>query len=327
MHLLVTGSSGHLGEGIMRSLTAAGHSGVGIDIKPGALTDHRISITDRAAVTHALKGCDAILHTATLHKPHVATHSKQDFVDTNILGTLALLELAVEHGIGTLIFTSTTSAFGDTLTPPPGAPAAWIDETAPARPKNIYGVTKTAAEDLCALFARNHGLNVIVLRTSRFFPEEDDSPSARASFGDTNLKANEFLYRRADLADVVSAHFAALDLAADLGFARFIISATPPFDTADLGALRRNAPAVVARYFPQMPAIYAELGFRMADGLDRVDDNAAARAKLGWTPTYDFARILEQLAAAEPIGSPLARTVGSKGYHERKFTDGPYPVA
>jgi nucleoside-diphosphate-sugar epimerase len=89
-----------------------------------------------------------VLHTATLHKPHVATHSRQDFVDTNITGTLNLLEAAVANHVRSFVFTSTTSTFGDALTPPPGAPAVWITEDVVPIPKNIYGTTKVAAEDL-----------------------------------------------------------------------------------------------------------------------------------------------------------------------------------
>ena len=70
-------------------------------------------------------------------------------------------------------------------------------------PKNIYGVTKVAAEDLCELAARNQELPCVVLRTSRFFPEADDQPAARAAFDDDNLKVNELLYRRVDIEDVV----------------------------------------------------------------------------------------------------------------------------
>lgn len=54
-----------------------------------------------------------MLHTATLHKPHVSTHTRQAFVDTNISGTLNLLEEAVEQNVGAFVFTSTTSTFGD----------------------------------------------------------------------------------------------------------------------------------------------------------------------------------------------------------------------
>ena len=107
-----------------------------------------------------MAGVHTVLHAATLHKPHVATHSRQEFVDTNITGTLNLLEEAVAAGVQAFVFTSTTSVFGDALIPPAGAPAAWITEDVTPVPKNIYGVTKAAAEDLCQLFHRNHGLAV-----------------------------------------------------------------------------------------------------------------------------------------------------------------------
>src|SRR5258708_11792426 len=99
----------------------------------------------------------------------------------------------------------------------PGAPAAWIDEEVSPRPKNIYGVTKAAAEDLCQLFHRNQRLPCIVLRTSRFFPEEDDNEEVRAAYSDDNLKANEYLYRRVEIEDVVSAHLLALRRAPVIG--------------------------------------------------------------------------------------------------------------
>ena len=70
-------------------------------------------------------------------------------------------------------------------------------------PRNVYGVTKTAAEDLCELVHRDHGLPVVILRTSRFFPEADDRDDVRAAYDDLNLKVNELLYRRVDLEDVV----------------------------------------------------------------------------------------------------------------------------
>lgn len=194
--VLVTGSSGHLGEALVSTLQARGHAVVGVDLLPGAHT-HRVgTIADRAFVREAMAGVDVVLHPATLHKPHVATHSRQEFIDTNLTGTLNLLEEAVAGGVRAFVYTSTTSVFGDALVPPPGEPAAWITEDVRPEPKNIYGVTKAAAEDLCQLFQRNQKLPCIVLRTSRFFAEEDDDRRARESFSDANLKANEFLYRR-----------------------------------------------------------------------------------------------------------------------------------
>jgi nucleoside-diphosphate-sugar epimerase len=267
---------------------------------------------------------DAVLHSATLHKPHVASHTRQDFVDTNVTGTLNLLEESVAAGVGCFVYTSTTSAFGRALTPPPGAPAAWITEDVAPLPRNVYGVTKTAAEDLCALIHAAHGLPVVVLRTSRFFPEPDDVAAIRNAYPDANIKANEYLHRRADIADVVDAHLLAMDRAAALGFRRYIISATTPFTRADLPALRADAPAVVRRLFPDQEAEYARRGWRMFPQIDRVYVNERARTELGWAPVYDFRHVLDLLKAGEDARSPLARTIGAKGYHP--VSTGPYTV-
>ena len=56
---------------------------------------------------------------------------------------------------------------------------------------NVYGLTKTAAEDLCKLF---HGLACLVLRTSRFLPEEDERKKTLQSYDDSSVKASEFLF-------------------------------------------------------------------------------------------------------------------------------------
>lgn len=324
MRLLVTGSSGHLGEALVRVLRDAGEDVVSIDVLPSPWTTTVGSITDRDLVRRLVAGADAVLHAATLHKPHVGSHTRQDFVDTNVSGTLTLLEESVAAGVGRFVFTSTTSAFGRALTPPPGAPAAWVTEQVRPVPRNIYGVTKVAAEDVCELVHRDHGLPIVILRTSRFFPEPDDRDAVREAFADANLKVNELLYRRVDIADVVSAHRCALDRSGEIGFGRYIISATTPFVPDDLAALHEDAPPVVARHVPAYEAVYEQLGWRMFDSIERVYVNAAARRDLGWEPAYDFAAVLERLAAGEEWRSELTLAVGAKGYHAE--TTGVYTV-
>jgi UDP-glucose 4-epimerase len=274
-----------------------------------------------------MRGVEAVVHTATLHKPHLVTHSHQDFVDTNITGTLNLLEEAASAGVASFVFTSSTSAFGAALRPPAGAPAVWLTEDVRPVPKNIYGVTKTAAEDLCELFHRNGRLACLVLRTSRFFPEEDDNPDTRRDYDDDNVKANEFLYRRTDIEDVVDAHLLAIEKAPRIGFGRYIISATTPFSPDDLAELAINAPEVVRRYAPDYQAEYARRRWRMFPKIDRVYVNLRARKELGWSPRYDFAHVLERLKAGADFRSQLSRAVGSKGYHAGRFKDGLYPVS
>lgn len=326
MTVLVTGSAGHLGEAMMRTLRAAGRDVRGLDIVASPYTNHVGSIADRAVVRHVMDGVRTVVHTATLHKPHIATHSAEAFIETNVKGTLVLLEEAVAAGVDAFLYTSTTSTFGSALTPSADEPAAWITEEVRPIPKNIYGVTKAAAEDVCEIFARKRRLPVIVLRTSRFFPEPDDDPAKRAEYGHDNTHANELLYRRADIADIVDAHLLAMEKARGIGFGRYIVSATTPFTEGDLPALRHNAAEVVKRLFPDCEALYAARGWKLFPELDRVYINARARRDLGWQPKYDFAYVLECLRETKDFRSPLARAVGTKGYHGEAFRDGLYPV-
>ena len=315
MTILVTGSAGHLGEALVRTLQQSGTGVIGLDQKASPYTTRVGSIVDRAFVQRAMQGVGAVVHTATLHKPHVDTHSRQAFVDTNITGTLNLLEEAMCVGVRAFVFSSTTSVFGRALRPDADQPAAWITEEVRPVPRNIYGVTKAAAEDVCELFHRDHGLSCLVLRTSRFFPEEDDDEAMRAAYEAENAKANEFLYRRVDLEDVVAAHLLALERAPSIGFARYIISATTPFLPEDVAGLRTNAPEVVRHRVPGYEAEYARRGWRMFPTIDRVYVNDRARRELGWQPRYDFRTVLGKLARNEYPRSELAAIIGSKGYH------------
>ncbi|MGF1449298.1 MAG: NAD-dependent epimerase/dehydratase family protein [Opitutales bacterium] len=325
--ILVTGSAGHLGEALLRTLPERGYTVTGLDQKPSPYTTHVGSIVDADCVATCMQGVDAVLHTATLHKPHVGTHSRQAFIDTNVTGTLNLLEAALRAGVSAFIYTSTTSAFGDALRPGAQSPAAWITEDVRPLPRNIYGVTKTAAESLCELSARKDGLPVIVLRTARFFPEQDDNRQRREGFDDLNLKVNELLYRRVDLEDVVEAHVRALHRAAVLGFGRYIISATTPFEREHATQLRHDVPGVLRRLYPEYETLFRARGWRMLEGIDRVYDNTAARRDLGWNPRWDFQHALDCLRSQTKPFSQLSREVGCKGYHDTVFAEGPYPVS
>ena len=327
MRVLVTGSAGHLGEALVRTLRDLNYDVVGLDILESPFTTQVGSITDRACVRRCMNDVQTVLHAATLHKPHVGTHSRQEFVDVNVTGTLNLLEESAMSGVESFVCTSTTSVFGDALIPPQGAPAAWITEEVSPVPKNIYGVTKAAAEDLCQLFHRNQRLPCVVLRTSRFFPEEDDDPKVRTAYADANAKTNEFLHRRVEIEDVVSAHLLAAERAPTIGFRKYIISSTTPFLPNDLADLRVDARRVVRQHVPDYEAEYQRRGWKMFPSIDRVYVNERARRELGWKPRYDFRHVIDRLRAGDDLRSPLAQIIGSKGYHAKIFSDGPYPVA
>ena len=320
--VLITGSSGHLGTALMLRLPVLGFRPLGVDILASPTTHHIGSISDASFVSSIVTAHPSIqhvIHAATLHKPHVGSHSQQDFIDTNITGTLTLLNAAADSlpRLASFIFISTTSTFGNALSPAPGSPAAWIDESVTPQPKNIYGVTKCAAEDLCLLAHRQRGIPVLVLRTSRFFPEEDDDEDRRAAMSDDNLKVLELAYRRCDLADIVDACHCAMTKARDIGWGKYIISAPPPFanDEQTLRMLSEKPPEVFTQVVPEAAAVFEEKGWKFLTRVDRVYDSSKAVRELGWAPQYTFVGAVERICRGEEWQSPLTPQVGKKGYH------------
>jgi nucleoside-diphosphate-sugar epimerase len=324
MRTLVTGSSGHLGEALVHTLRERGADVLGLDIRPSEWTNVVGSVADAALAREVMAGVDVVLHTATLHKPQLAFLPRQAFVDTNVSGTLALLDAAADASVRAFVMSSSTTVFGDALVPAPGEAAAWVDESVVPAPKNIYGATKAAAEDLCQLAFRNQRLPCVVLRISRFFPEADDVPDAHEGRIDDNVKADEYASRRVALEDVVDAHLRAADTAPRLGFRRFVISATTPFRPEDLPQLRTDAAAVFARRAPVAAAVWAERGWRFPSRLDRVYVNTRARRELGWRPRFDLHAIAQMVAADGTVLTPMAQRVGSKEYVASSYHRGAF---
>jgi hypothetical protein len=239
--VLVTGSSGHLGEALCRTLHAQSSAlslqcqVVSLDILPSEFTTHVGSILDREVVKEVLQGVDVVFHTATLHKPHIVSHTNQDFVDINVTGTLNLLEESLISGVKAFIFTSSTTVFGDAMK---SANPVWVTENLNPIPKNIYGVTKLAAEML-------------------------------DMFTDKNIKCQEYLYRRVDIQDAVDAHLLAALKCKEIGFDKYIISASTKFSIGDAESLQNNADEVLLQHCPDYLAIYQKLGWKMFTRFDR----------------------------------------------------------
>jgi UDP-glucose 4-epimerase len=303
MNILMTGSSGWLGQHLVPRLKRAGHTVIGLDPVAGAHTDIVGSVADRDAVRKAIRDhrIQGIVHAGALHKPQVTTHDPSAFIETNVQGTMTLLQEATASGstVDRFVFTSTTSLMISQQIREAhkrGVDRAfWIDEEMDQlEPRNIYGVSKLSAEHLCRMVHDASGLPIVILRTGRFFPEEDDMSHEIIQSG-PNTKANEFLFRRLTVQDAASAHIVALDRAPQVGFDTFIISALTPFSPEDCEQLMMYAPLVVHRYFPRYREIYARRGWTMFDYIDRVYDSNKAMRRLGFVCQTDFGDILTQL--------------------------------
>jgi UDP-glucose 4-epimerase len=296
MRVLLTGSSGWLGRFLAPMLRAQGHIVLGLDHAPGTDTQIIGSVADSALVAslfheHRFQG---VIHAGALHKPDIERHPRQAFIDTNVTGTLNLLEAAVRHGADRFVFTSTTSLMiTQAIRDERSDAAVWLNEhSGPLRPRNIYGATKRAAEELCRLIHTDHRLPIIVLRTARFFPEDDDT---HRDLSGENMKANEFLNRRLTVDDCARAHILALDQAPRIGFGLYIVSVPTPFRRDEARLLKSDAAGVIARHFAEAPALYAERRWSLPSSIGRVYDASAIERELGFRCGTDFASILEAL--------------------------------
>jgi UDP-glucose 4-epimerase len=279
MRILITGSSGQLGTELIRQLSPA-HEIISVDIIPGPFTQHLVSISDRQAIDALVKGSDAIIHIASLHARHLSTHSKQAFIDTNITGTLILLETAVHHHIKRFVYTSTTSLYGFAMQPDDRA--VWITESLTPRPRDIYDITKITAEQLCQHFALSMDLPAICLRTSRFFPES------------SHLIALYRLYRGVDVRDVASAHVLAVTNQ-DILFDTFNISAPSPFLQSDTPALLHDPVSVLQKRAPAALSFFTRHNWPLPTGIDRVYVIEKAIQQLNYHPIYTFQHYISSL--------------------------------
>lgn len=314
MNVVLTGSSGWLGRFLAPLLRAHGHRVTGLDVAPGRDTHVVGSVHERDTVERAFAhaaaaggGVDAVIHAGALHKPDIARLGPQraprSFIAVNAVGTQNLLDAASAAGCSRFVFTSTTSLMiSQSIRAASDAgrgDAVWLDETAgPLEPRNVYGATKLAAEALCRAHHLATGLPILVLRTSRFFPEDDDTHAVPSG---ENLKANEFLYRRLTVEDAARAHLSALEQAPRVGFDILIVSAPCPFNRGDVAALGRDAAPLIARHFPDAPALYAQRGWVLPKRLDRIYDASRAERVLGWRAETDFAAVLDAMRRGAPL--------------------------
>lgn len=275
----MTGSSGQLGA-VISSLLSKKHSVIGIDSLSGKYTSYIGDITDYNFVLAVTKNIEIIIHTCSLHAPHLKTHSSEEFINTNIKGTLNLLKSAIQNRVRRLVYTSTTSLYGQAMVS--RKQAVWVTEDLMPRPRDIYDVTKIAAEGLCEIYANNYDLACISLRVSRYFPESD------------YFVAIYRLYRGVDVRDAATAHILAMT-AESKGYEVMNISALPPFSRNETYDLLHDAPSVLLRHFPDIDKLFAKKGWKLPECIDRVYSIEKAKKIINYSPRYNFNTLIEML--------------------------------
>jgi nucleoside-diphosphate-sugar epimerase len=278
--VVVTGSSGRLGGTLVRLLRADGTDVVGLDRRPGPNTVVVGDLRDDRRLRAVMSGVDAVVHVAGLHAPHLATAAKTEFVAVNIEGTQRLLDAAAVAGVGRVVLSSSTSVYGHALES--GAAAVWVDEALVPRPRDVYDVTKLAAEQLCRLFGAETGAAVVCIRVSRF------------SFADApHLAVPYCLHRAVHVEDAAQAHQLALLRPVDQP-TTLVVSAASPYRPEDASELLTAADAVLRRRAPKIAAAMVAARVPLPRRVDRVYAIDAAAAVLGYRPRHG---VLDLLAA------------------------------
>jgi len=277
--ILITGSSGQSGSAIAKLLSPT-YEVIGFDKLDGVFTTKKGDLTNWAMVKEITKGVSAIIHTASLHAPHVHTFTKEQFVDTNIKGTLYLLEAAKLNGVQQLVYTSTTSLYGESMVQADGA--VWITEEVVAKPRDIYDITKITAEELCKDFFDGETLKTMSLRVSRFWDEPLDK------------KVFYRMYRGVDARDVALAHQLALSTAIDQ-FEVFNISAQSIFSVAELSDLKNNLYALLEKRMPKLLELFEKRNWELPTSIDRVYAIEKAKRILHYNPVFNIHELIDEL--------------------------------
>ncbi len=279
MRILVTGTSGQIGS-VIASMLSSEHTVVGIDLAPGKYTTHEGDIANRGFIFSVTQGIDAVIHTSSLHAPHLKEYPAEAFVKTNIDGTRHLLEASIKNKVRRFVYTSTTSLYGHAMNP--SDKAVWVTENLVPEPRDIYDETKIAAEELCRSFSEKHGLPCISLRVSRFFPESE------------YLMVIYRLYRGVDVRDAAEAHILAMK-AKSKRYDVFNISAHSPFSENETHELFHDASRVLLGHFPSLDRQFAQRNWKLPQSIDRVYVIHKAEKQLGYRPRYNFEDYLREL--------------------------------
>jgi nucleoside-diphosphate-sugar epimerase len=279
MKIMITGARGNFATALDRRL-APDHELVLYDLEPMGDPDKGISvqadIRDAGALTHAMRGCDAVIHTAAIDSHSSAERNAEDTYSVNVTGTHNVLRAMLLNDVKYLVYSSTEDVYGDGM-----RGRTVMDEYVPCVPKDIRAMTKLVGEDLCRFYSREHGFKVAILRYGCFVAADWRT----AGIG----RLNNWL----DRDDVAQANELALGavIAEAFGCETFLIQSQKPFVDEDWPDLVTDSRPVIDRYYPGATDLLLEHGMNVPHVHHRYDINKAV-TWLGYDPQHNFEQFL-----------------------------------
>jgi len=310
--VLVTGADGFIGSHVVEALLDAGahvrafclYTSFGsagwLDQSPSfrrALEDGQAELVlgdvrDPEFVSHAVQGVDCVLHLAALIAIPFSYLAPRSYVETNIVGTLNVLEAVRRHETPRMVHTSTSEVYGTPDTVP-------ITETHPLRGQSPYSASKIGADKLCESYALSFGTPVVTLRP---FNTYGPRQSARAVIptvlsqmlaGAAEIRVGALTPRR-DFTFVTDT---------SAGFLLAAVAELEPGETVQLGTGSTWSIAEVIEMCAELTGSAARIVTdeeRLRPAASEVEvllsDPGVARGRLGWAPTVDFREGLQRTA-------------------------------
>jgi|TARA_B100000902_G_scaffold113009_1_gene114192 UDP-glucose 4-epimerase len=288
MKCLVTGGAGFIGSHIVSRLLHDDHEVVVIDNESAESNDafnwyeddaenHVVDIRDIDACRPAFEGVEAVFHLAAQSRIQLAMNDPFDCVQTNVMGTCNMLELAREAGVERFINSSTSSCYGLNNTPP-------LVESMPTDCLNPYSASKVSAEKFCYMYYRLHKLRTITLRYFNVYGPRQPLRGAyapviglfqeQARRGEPLTIVGDGTQRRdfTHVDDVVEANMCALNNTLS-GIAVNIGTGTN-YSVNEIAAMISDNVTYIAP--------------RKGEAHETLADNTKARNMLGWEPTIDL---------------------------------------
>ncbi len=286
MKILITGARGNFPLALVPRLQSAGHSLVLFDLEPMSAPKGSQSvqadIRDASAVTHAMQGCEAVIHAIAYHSSIADSRNYNDYYSVNVTGTHNVLRSMLLHGVKNLVFSSSDEVYGEGM-----RGLRVMDEAAPCIPGNYSALTKLLSEDMCRFYARAHGVGVALLRYGHFAPADWTT----AGIG----RLSNWLDRE----DVAQANELALGavVAEEFKCETFLIQSAKPFTDDDWPELEHDPASVVERYYAGATELLTQHGLHVPKIHTRYDNTKAA-TMLGYEPQHNFEQFLARLRSA-----------------------------
>lgn len=288
MKILITGARGNFPTALIPRLLVSDHELVLFDIEPMDCPERCVSIQadirDAAAVTHAMRGCDAVVHAAAYDGSMRLRRNDDDLYGVNVTGTHNVLRAMVQNNVRALVYSSSDAVYGA------GSRGLRVlDEEVSCLPLQYSAMTKALGEEMCRFYARHHNFHIALLRYGHFAP---------ADWRESGVGLLNHWLDRDDAAQANELALGAV-LAEAFRCEAFLIHCAKPFVDEDWPELETDPSAVVERYYPGSVEMLAEHGIAVPTVHFRYDITKAVTT-LGYDPQYNFEQFLARLREITP---------------------------